>query len=93
MEESGGDLGSILDDDAMQEAYEVVEGVVYSSYSVILMELVAQDERAADDWLRLTAQGMKMTVSALAMQLYLYNRGKLGRHLRRYVEDGAGADD
>lgn len=83
MEEGSWHMGSIVNDG---DVYKAVEGVIYSTFSLIILELVEHDEQAADEWMRLTAQGMRCTVGSLAARLMIYNREKMA-HLRgRYGE-------
>lgn len=74
-------MGSELGDAGVTDA---VRSVLYSAFSLIMMELVETDEKGADEWLRLTARGMRCSVQNLAMHLFEYNTERLARLNERY---------
>lgn len=82
-------MGGFVSDELADSLIDAVRKTLFSAYSVILMELVAHDEAQADEWLRLTAKGMKMTPGGLARQLYFYNQEALG-HLAKWGDEHGG---
>lgn len=71
MDKGGGFLGSKLNG-PYDEAKELVRNVVYQAYCEILMELAMQDEAGADEWIRLTARGMRVSAATLIRELYKF---------------------